>query len=144
MYVTLFYGILDTRSGKLTWSIGGHAPPWLLPANGKPHQIEGPRGYMVGMFDDAAFDSTETPLNRGDTILVHTDGITDAENADREMFGKARLSKLIQSLTPTDGTDGASVAGVAHNVVRAVHDFTSGAPQADDITLLAVRFGDAE
>jgi sigma-B regulation protein RsbU (phosphoserine phosphatase) len=93
---------------------------------------------MVGMFGDATFDTTETPLNRGDTILVHTDGITDAENAHNEMFGKARLSKLIQSLTP------ASVAGVAHNIVQAVHDFTSGAPQADDITLLAVRFGVAE
>jgi sigma-B regulation protein RsbU (phosphoserine phosphatase) len=138
MYVTLFYGILDTQSGKLTWSIGGHAPPWRLPANGGPYQIEGPRGYMVGMFGDATFDTTETPLNQGDTILVHTDGITDAENADHEMFGKARLSKLIQSLAPTEG---ATVAGVAQHIVQAVHDFTSGAPQADDITLLAVRVG---
>jgi sigma-B regulation protein RsbU (phosphoserine phosphatase) len=141
MYVTLFYGILDTQSGKLMWSIGGHAPPWRLPANGSPYQIEGPRGYMVGMFDDATFDTTETLLNRGDTILVHTDGITDAENADHEMFGKARLSKLIQSLAPSDG---ATVAGVAQHNVQAVHDFTSGAPQADDITLLAVRVGVAE
>jgi sigma-B regulation protein RsbU (phosphoserine phosphatase) len=134
MYVTLFYGILDTQSGKLTWSIGGRR----LPANGGPYQIEGPRGYMVGMFGDATFDTTETPLNQGDTILVHTDGITDAENADHEMFGKARLSKLIQSLAPTEG---ATVAGVAQHIVQAVHDFTSGAPQADDITLLAVRVG---
>ena len=87
-------------------------------------------------FDDATFDTTETPLNPGDTILVHTDGITDAENAQQEMFGKARLSELIQSLTSAEG-----VSGVAHNIVQAVHDFTSGAPQADDITLLAVRFG---
>jgi len=141
MYVTLFYGILDTESGKLTWSIGGHAPPWLLPAEGNPRQIEGPRGYMVGMFDDAVFDTTETLLNRGDTILVHTDGITDAENAHHEMFGKSRLSKLIRSLVPTDG---AGVAGVAHKVVEAVREFTLGAPQADDITLLAVKFGNCE
>lgn len=138
MYVTLFYGILDTESARLTWSLGGHAPPWLLPASGGPRQIEGPRGYMVGMFDDATFETTETALNAGDTILVHTDGITDAENADQEMFGKARFSKLMRSLAPADG---ATVAGVAHYIVEAVHEFTRGAPQADDITLLAIKFG---
>jgi sigma-B regulation protein RsbU (phosphoserine phosphatase) len=138
MYVTLFYGILDTESGKLTWSIGGHAPPWLLPAGGKAHQIKGPHGFMVGMFEDASFEMTETPLHRGDTILVHTDGITDAENASGQMFGRPRLAKLIQSIAPAGG---ATVACVAQKIVEAVHTFTSGAPQADDITLLAVRFG---
>ena len=138
MYVTLFYGILDTQSGKLTWSIGGHAPPWLLPANATPRQIEGPRGFMVGMFDEAVYHSTETPLEPGDTILVHTDGITDAENMRQEMFGTPRLSELIRSIAPQGGL---SVAGVARKIVGAVEEFTSGAPQADDITLLAVRFG---
>src|SRR5665213_4126209 len=135
MYVTLFYGILDTESGKLTWSVGGHAPPWLLPATGRARKIEGPRGFMVGMFEDAAFDTTETPLEPGDTILLHTDGITDAENANHEMYGAARLADLIYSIQSDDVTE------VAQKIVEAVRDFTAGAPQADDITLLAVRFG---
>ena len=135
MYVTLFYGILDTESGRLTWSVGGHAPPWLLPATGSPRKIEGPRGFMVGMFEDATFDSTETPLQPGDIVLLHTDGITDAENANHEMYGAARLAELIDSIRSRDVTE------VARKIVEAVRDFTAGAPQADDITLLAVRFG---
>lgn len=137
MYVTLFYGILDTSSGTLTWSLGGHAPPWLLPANGKPHQIEGPRGFMVGMFADSAYESTQTALQTGDTILVHTDGITDAENPNHEMFGKTRLKAIIESIGGTE------VAFVARRIVSAVQQFTAGETQADDVTLLAVRFGRA-
>ena len=137
MYVTLFYGILDTNAGTLTWSVGGHTPPWLLPACGKPHQIEGPRGFMVGMFDGSSYQSTEAPLRPGDTILVHTDGITDAENAHHEMFGKARLKATIESIGAVE------VAGVAEHILSAVQHFTAGEAQADDVTLLAVRFGHA-
>src|SRR5947209_12117979 len=72
MYVTLFYGILNTESGKLTWSVGGHAPPWRIPVDGTAHPLEGQRGFMVGMFEAAKFDSTETVLAPGDIIVVQT------------------------------------------------------------------------
>jgi sigma-B regulation protein RsbU (phosphoserine phosphatase) len=134
-YVTLFYGILDTSSGKLTWTIGGHSAPWLLPATGEPRQLKGERGFMVGMFDDATFDTNEAMLLPGDTILLHTDGITEAENQDHELFGKTRLSELIRSIHEH------TVLGVAERVMEKIRAYTSGAPQADDITLLAVRFG---
>jgi sigma-B regulation protein RsbU (phosphoserine phosphatase) len=143
MYATLFYGILDTRNGKLTWSVGGHQPPWIIPATGEPRQIEGPRGFMVGMFDDAAFEYTETLLGPGDAILVHTDGITDAENPAHEMFGKKRVANLIRSVG--DGAPNQSGAvDLAQRIIKEVHSFTSGASQADDITLLAVRYGGCE
>lgn len=135
MYVTLFYGILDLATGSLCWTVGGHSPPWLLPVAGTPRQLEGPRGFLVGMFGEADFDTTETMLTRGDTILVHTDGITDAANPAGEMFGKDRLKALLQQ------TVDSAVDGVAERVVQAVVAFASDAPQADDITLLAFRFG---
>jgi len=135
MYVTLFYGILDTETGRLTWTVGGHAAPWLLPAQGEARQLECPRGFMVGMFDDATFDVTEMLLRPGDTILVHTDGITDAENPQAEMFGKQRLAQLLHSIREPE------VEGVITQLVDAVRDFTSGAPQADDMTLMAFAFG---
>jgi sigma-B regulation protein RsbU (phosphoserine phosphatase) len=138
MYVTLFYGIIETETGKLTWTIGGHSAPWLLPAEGEPRQLECPRGFLVGMFDDATFDTSEAVLHPGDTILVHTDGITDAENPQAEMFGKQRLSELFRSIHEP------GVAGVASHIVESVQAFTAGAPQADDITLMAVRFGRSE
>jgi phosphoserine phosphatase RsbU/P len=134
-YVTVFYGILDLESGKLVWTVGGHSPPWLIPAGGEARQLEGTRGFMVGMFEEARFDCTETTIDPGDTIIVHTDGVTDAENPDGETFGKARLAELIRSMRePTAG-------GATKRVIEAVQAFTAGAPQADDITLLAVRFG---
>ena len=135
MYVTLFYGILDVTSGNLAWTVGGHSPPWLLPKEGPAYQMEGPRGFLVGMFEEVAFDCTDTTLNPGDTILVHTDGITDAENPAHEMFGKARLAELIGQLKED------SVSRVAERVLEAVTEFTAGAPQADDITLLAFCYG---
>jgi sigma-B regulation protein RsbU (phosphoserine phosphatase) len=134
MYVTLCYGILDTTNGMLSWTVGGHTAPWILPANGPARQLDCPRGFMVGMFDDATFDSTEAQLEPGDIILAHTDGITDAENPRTEMFGKARLAHLFRSI------DQRGVAVVANRIVETVQAFTSGAPQADDITLLAVKF----
>jgi phosphoserine phosphatase RsbU/P len=135
MYVTLFYGILDLATGTLLWTVGGHTPPWLLTAGQASRQLEGPRGFLVGMFEEAEFDCTETTLERGDTIVVHTDGITDAANPSGEMFGKVRLVQLMQSVRAE------CVAGVAEGIVEAVREFTSDAPQADDITLLAFRFG---
>ncbi|MEP6715323.1 MAG: SpoIIE family protein phosphatase [Terriglobia bacterium] len=135
MYVTLFYGILDLSSGSLLWTVGGHSPPWLLPASGPPRQLEGPRGFLVGMFPEADFDTTEVMLQRGDTILVHTDGITDAANPAGETFGKARLNKLLLE------THSNAVGHVVERIVEGVVAFTSHAPQADDITLLVFRFG---
>jgi sigma-B regulation protein RsbU (phosphoserine phosphatase) len=145
MYATLFYGILDTESGKLTWSVGGHQAPWILPAVGEPRQVDGPRGFMVGVFDDASFESTETVLRAGDAILVHTDGITDAENTAHEMFGRKRLASLIHSLAP-DGRaeERYGTVALARRIIEEVAMFTSGASQADDITVLAVRYGGSE
>lgn len=135
MYVTLFYGILNLETGKLTWTVGGHAAPWIIPVAGKPHQLEGQRGFMVGMFEEATFDSTETVLAAGDVIVVQTDGVPDADNPSGEMMGKQRAAALMESLQPDTPN------GVIETIVRKVREFTSGAAQADDITLLALRFG---
>jgi sigma-B regulation protein RsbU (phosphoserine phosphatase) len=100
---------------------------------------------MVGMFADARFESVGTALGDGDSILVHTDGITDAENMAHEMFGKKRLANLICSLASHDGAgEPSATVAMAQRVIEEVRDFTSGASQADDITLLAVRYGGRE
>jgi sigma-B regulation protein RsbU (phosphoserine phosphatase) len=100
---------------------------------------------MVGMFDEATFQCTETVLAAGDAFLVHTDGITDAESATHEMFGKKRLAHLIQSLGLTDDEPRQSgIIDIAQRIIEEVRSFTSGASPADDITLLAVRYGGAE
>lgn len=134
MYVTLFYGILDLASGRLCWTTGGHAPPWLIGASGGAKQLEGPRGLMVGMFDDAQYEAAEQALDPGDTVVIYTDGVTEAANAAGEMFGKKRLAAALGGLT------GANATGVVERVIAEVNAFTGDAPQADDLTLLAVRY----
>ena len=137
IYVTLFYGILDTESGKLVWTVGGHAQPWLIPAAGEARQLRGPCGSMVGMFETAQFELARTTIHPGDTIIVYTDGITDAENPQPEMFGKTRLRTLMRSIHESTAT------AITERIVERVREFTAGADQADDITLLAVRFSGA-
>jgi sigma-B regulation protein RsbU (phosphoserine phosphatase) len=92
---------------------------------------------MVGMFEDACFECVNTTIHAGDTIIVYTDGITDAENPQGEMFGKVRLGALIRDIHES------TAAGVTGRIVETIRDFTAGAPQADDITLLAIRFNGA-
>ena len=134
MYVTLFYGILDLTSGRFEWSLGGHAPPLLLRAQSGPSPLEGPRGLMVGMFDDAEYEMAEKILHPGDTILVYTDGVTEAANASGEMFGRKRLISTFRDFHPN------SAAGAVERVITNVGFFTGESPRADDVTLLAVRY----
>ena len=134
MYVTLFYGILDLNSGRFEWSVGGHAPPLLLKAEGALSQLEGSRGFMVGMFDEAEYEMSERILAPGDTVLVYTDGVTDAANASGELFGRKRLISTLGDFHP------ASAAGAVQRVITDVGFFTGEAPRADDVTVLAVRY----
>jgi sigma-B regulation protein RsbU (phosphoserine phosphatase) len=134
MYVTLFYGILDMSSGRFEWSVGGHAPPLLLRAEGTPIQLDGSRGLMVGMFDEAEYDVSDRILEPGDTVLVYTDGVTEAANASGELFGRKRLMSTLRDFHP------ATAAGAVERVITDVGFFTGEAPRADDVTVLAVRY----
>jgi sigma-B regulation protein RsbU (phosphoserine phosphatase) len=134
MYVTLFYGILDLNSGRFEWSTGGHAPPLLLRANVGPAQLEGPRGLMVGMFDEAEYEMAEHTLEHGDVIVVYTDGVTEAANPADQMFGRKRLISTLKDFHP------ATASGIVERIITDVGFFTGEAPRADDLTLLAVRY----
>jgi phosphoserine phosphatase RsbU/P len=134
MFVTLFYAILDPQSGSATYSIGGHVPPWLLPANGPPRQLNELRGFMVGLFENAIYGCATLQLQPGDALLLHTDGVTDAENASGEMLRRDGLLNVLRGLRSNCALE------AVERVAEAVQKFGSGAPQSDDVTLLAVRF----
>jgi sigma-B regulation protein RsbU (phosphoserine phosphatase) len=134
MYVTLFYGILDLNSGRFEWSVGGHAPPLLLRTEGALSQLEGPRGFMVGMFDEVEYEVSERILAPGDTVLVYTDGVTEAADAAGELFGRKRLISTLRDFHPL------TAAGAVERVITDVGFFTGESPRADDVTVLAVRY----
>ncbi len=133
MFVTLFYGVLDTRSGLLEYTLGGHNPPYLI-RNGKAEEFKGTGGLMVGAFPNIEYQSNVLLLHPGDAVFLYTDGITEAMNAAEEMFGADGLRGCLErcSALPPERMIG--------NVIEDVQSFAGGAEQSDDLTCLAVTY----
>ena len=134
MFVTLFCGILDLDSGEINFTNAGHEPPYVI-RRGAPHeQLTQRHGPPVGVVEDTEYSEDRFVLRPGDALLVYTDGVTDAENPDKEAFGISRLESIISS----------SSAHVPEDVVREIVDtlqrYEDGADQKDDITILAVGY----
>jgi len=131
MFVTLFYAVLDTRSGVLDHVNAGHNPPLLRRADGSVQWLARGRNPALGAFEGMAFCADQVTLAPGDGLLLYTDGVTEAHSADGLLFGEQALVQALQG-------DGASPVP---SVVAAVRAFEAGAPQADDITCVWVRRG---
>ena len=133
MFVTVFYGILDPLSGVLTYCNAGHNPPYLLSAQGDcAVQSLGRTGMPVGIMEDGTWGQEMTQLDPGDVLVLYSDGITEAQNAQQAFFGTERLLKVLQAgLTHP-------AQGVQDAVLAEVHSFVGDAPQFDDITLMVV------
>lgn len=130
-FVTLVCGVLDVETGALRLAIGGHDPPLLAAKEGEARFLDVDGGPMVGVVDDAAFPTRELSLAPGETLLLYTDGVTEATNG-AELFGVDRLLAAARSLAP------ASPDELVSGVLASVESFCAGAAAADDITLVAV------
>lgn len=131
MFVTVFAGILDVATGALDFCCAGHEPPWRIAAGGASERLEGVGGPPLCLLDDFDYPTDRVQLAAGDTIVVITDGVTEAANRAGEFFGVERTQALIDSLV------GARSAAVAlDGLVRPVHAFADGAEAADDLTAL--------
>ncbi|MGR8934352.1 MAG: PP2C family protein-serine/threonine phosphatase [Gammaproteobacteria bacterium] len=133
MFVTLFLAVYQLDSGKLTYSFGGHNPPLYLARDGSATWLQGHAGIALGIFDAAAFGSQTLHLQPGDSLLLYTDGVTEAMDADNNAFGEQRLSDLLTGNTGNDAQQ------LVERVIDAVSGFVRGAEQSDDITLLALQ-----
>jgi serine phosphatase RsbU (regulator of sigma subunit) len=136
-FVTAFYGVLDWKSGMLTFSNGGHNPPLLLRADGACEALaEG--GVALGVLPDARFDDRPVALQPGDVLFLYTDGVSEAESVDGEQFGRARIEQTIRRLA------GQPAEAIAQGVVREVLAWAGERGQNDDLTLMVVKAtGDA-
>lgn len=131
-FATLFYGVLDTQTGKLTYCNAGHEPPFLLSENGQAVRLkEG--GTMIGIMDSFPFQEAEITFKPGDMLIVYSDGVSEAMNSDKEQFGEARLSESLAQ------NRGAGAGQLIEQLVKAVRAHAGGAPQYDDITALVVK-----
>lgn len=137
MFVTLFYGVFDLRSGILDFCVAGQTPPWLLFSSGKIEPIRNVRGMMLGILDDPEIGTGRIRLEAGTSLFLATDGLSDAENREGVAFGDKGLRRLLTGVH--DATPGELIQATFDTVSR----FSEGAAQVDDITALVVRFAGA-
>ena len=133
MFVTVFYGVLDTLSGHFEYSNGGHNAPLLLSADGELQYISHGRGSALGVIEDLEYSSERLLLQPGSSLVLYTDGITEATNLDFDEFSEERLESSFRSCS--DGSAEEILEGIIHDV----RGFAAGAPQSDDITALVIK-----
>jgi sigma-B regulation protein RsbU (phosphoserine phosphatase) len=134
MFVTMFLGFLDTRTGALAYINAGHPPPHVLRAGDGIERIEGKPVAPLGVSPRTIYETRTSLLQPGDAVFVCTDGISEAMNSNDELFGSARLDTHLSALR------NATPDAVVRTVKEQVDQFIGGAPKADDLTMLAVRW----
>jgi phosphoserine phosphatase RsbU/P len=133
MFVTLFYGFLDAATRTLIYVNAGHNPPiHFHTSDGTLTELPA-TGIAMGALPDAAYTQESVQLAPGDVLVLYTDGITEAENAQLDMFGVERLEETILA------SRGLSANELAQVILDAVRSFTGDHPQSDDITLMIIR-----
>ncbi|MDH6304774.1 sigma-B regulation protein RsbU (phosphoserine phosphatase) [Parabacteroides sp. PF5-5] len=134
MFVTVFYGILNINSGLVTYCNAGHNPPILIKQNGDTSYIPLTNDMILGAIPEAEYHEKELKLEPGDNLFLYTDGITEAMNREHELYGEERLLENCKHLA------GSSAMEAINKITETVGDFTIGAVQSDDITLLSLVF----
>lgn len=139
MFATAFVGILDCRSGVLRYANAGHNPPRVLRQDGAEAPIHGhgAQGIALGIVEDFVFDEHEAAIAPGDTLLLFSDGVTEAQRPGGELFGDERLSATLAAAANAAAADPTIIV---EHIAQAVDAFAAEEPQADDITLLCLSY----
>ena len=137
MFGTIFYGIIDTKTGEFLYANGGHNNPALITQNGELEWLPETGGVLIGMISGIKYTEKKIQLCRGDNLFFYTDGVVEAFNQDNVEFSEDRLAKVLRECRNI------STSRLTEAVYSAVKAFENGAPQADDITCVALRYGEA-
>lgn len=133
-FVTVFLGILDPSSGRLRYTNAGHHPPLLFSGTpGSEAQLLTQHGLPLGVLDEAKWETFDLDINPGDVVVLHTDGIPDAQNTAQEFFGKQRLLAAVQAARDR------TAEAIREAILDSVGQFVAGADLADDIALMVVK-----
>ena len=133
MFVTIFYGIYNIRTGEVTYTNAGHNPPYLMKANGTVEILPMSKDIVAGAINGFQFSEETFQLERGDTLLLFTDGVTEAIDPDENEYDNERLKKLLQQCGKL------SCQEIVDAVKADVKAFAGNAEQSDDITLMAMK-----
>jgi sigma-B regulation protein RsbU (phosphoserine phosphatase) len=129
-FVTLFYGVFDARNRRLTYCNAGH-PPALLRRNGVISELSG-SSLVLGVSPDEVYEQYTVDLQKDDTILLYTDGLTDGMNFQNEQFGKQRLLEAY-------ARSGDFAEGISNNILWELRKHVGMAKRTDDVTMCVAR-----
>lgn len=133
MFVTMFYAIYNTKTGHVNYCNAGHNAPYVLRADGTIELLPKAGNVMVGAFKDAVYKEDTLQLAHGDTLVMFTDGVTEAMNRSDKVFGNKRLEFLLGGLSDL------SCQQIVETVKTGISYFVDGAEQSDDMTMLVLR-----
>jgi len=136
MFVTAFMGIYNISSGKFLYVNAGHNPPFVKKKGGGFEILETQPGFVLGWMENAQYKEMEISVGPDDIIYLYTDGVTEAMNVNKQLFGEHRLIAALNTGKDCPPKELLSV------VKREVDKFADGAQQADDITMLAIKIND--
>jgi phosphoserine phosphatase RsbU/P len=131
-FITFFFCVLDAATGQLAYANAGHNPPIVVRSSGESMMLEG-GGPVLGILPVAPYSQMFTHLDQGDMLALYSDGVTEATNLNYDEFGEERLIDTLKAHRTEPAT------AIVEAVTRALAEFTAGAPQADDITLVVAR-----
>jgi sigma-B regulation protein RsbU (phosphoserine phosphatase) len=128
MFVTLFVGVLDLATGHLSYCNAGHDAPYL-----QTELLPCDANLPIGVAPDLNYTDQEAVIAPGMTLFLYTDGLTEAENGKRELFGMQRIDKVIKGFK-------GSPQELVETMTNAVHQFVGDTEQSDDLTMLVFKY----
>lgn len=133
MFLTAFYAIYNTKTGVVTYCNAGHNPPHLLKANGTIEELPMSGNIIIGAFEDLEYKENTLQLEHGDTLVMFTDGVTEAMSPTFEEYGGNRLDNVLGQLAAAD------CQKIIESVKADITTFVEDAEQSDDITMLVLK-----
>jgi len=131
-FITFFFCVMDAASGEVAFANAGHNPPIVVRASGEAFMLEG-GGPVLGILAAAPYREMRTQIGQGDLLVLYSDGVTEATNSNYDEFGEERFMEVLKQHRTSPAS------AIVEAVTRALAEFTAGAPQADDITLVVAR-----
>ena len=136
MFATAWIGIVDTRTMTLQYTNAGHNYPFFQRRGQSCKMIEARHGLFLAGMEFMRYKQSEVRLQPGDRLLLYTDGVTEAHDRENSLYGEDRLQKMLESTAELPGEE------VLEQILNDVNDFTAGAPQFDDITMIILTIKD--
>lgn len=134
MFCTVFCGILNFATGELAYANAGHNPPLIISKDRKPEWLAAAPQVMLGVLEDAGYKTQLATLKPGSSLILYTDGVTEAMDHQENLYSNDRLIRTLEMEC------GDSAREIVENIIQSVREFVGPVAQSDDITVLALTF----